>query len=386
MWLSLVRKAGVRLWAAKRPEALTTSPDPGVGCGDVADKHRVAAVLPFVTAHMGPGEEVRPPLPGATAASMVAGGFHEPALQLGPWRVAGPRRVHVDLALRDVGTRFVVEVEGVEVLAAGAAGVRKEYEVADDFLTAMCPDAAVEPLMAQMLAGGAFTLKRHSAVKAFRAMAKVYWRCDVARARAREADGAMGEVLLSAACVAASSCGATLKSSMPRMEASLPIVRRGSISMRPRLPITTMRPYLASSRYQLVSQLAFATKEKVYRLSPGTDHYTFLQTPEVMAALKDKPMIFVSDNRYERDPRHGEQLKIETLLTIAPQTLEGLSRYLGSGMVPGIGPARKKALLMHFGTARAVRAASLEDLQRAPGVSAAVAQAVHDFYHGSAEA
>ena len=52
--------------------------------------------------------------------------------------------------------------------------------------------------------------------------------------------------------------------------------------------------------------------------------------------------------------------------------------------VPGIGPSRKKALLMHFGTARAVRAASLEDLQRAPGVSATVAQAVHDFYHGTA--
>ncbi|MBU6252216.1 MAG: excinuclease ABC subunit UvrC [Alphaproteobacteria bacterium] len=51
--------------------------------------------------------------------------------------------------------------------------------------------------------------------------------------------------------------------------------------------------------------------------------------------------------------------------------------------VPGIGPARKKALLRHFGTASAVRAASLEDLQRAPGVSAAVAQAVHDFYHGN---
>ena len=49
--------------------------------------------------------------------------------------------------------------------------------------------------------------------------------------------------------------------------------------------------------------------------------------------------------------------------------------------VPGIGPARKKALLMHFGTAKAVRGASLEDLQKAPGVSAAVAQQVYDFYH-----
>lgn len=49
--------------------------------------------------------------------------------------------------------------------------------------------------------------------------------------------------------------------------------------------------------------------------------------------------------------------------------------------VPGIGPARKKALLMHFGTAKAVRSASLEDLQKAPGVSRAMAQQVYDFYH-----
>ncbi len=49
--------------------------------------------------------------------------------------------------------------------------------------------------------------------------------------------------------------------------------------------------------------------------------------------------------------------------------------------VPGIGPARKKALLMHFGTARAVRSASLEDLQKAPGVSAGVAQQVYDYFH-----
>lgn len=50
--------------------------------------------------------------------------------------------------------------------------------------------------------------------------------------------------------------------------------------------------------------------------------------------------------------------------------------------VPGIGPARKRALLMHFGTARAVRSASLEDLQKAPGVSKAMAQSIYDFFRG----
>ncbi len=49
--------------------------------------------------------------------------------------------------------------------------------------------------------------------------------------------------------------------------------------------------------------------------------------------------------------------------------------------ISGIGPARKRALLLHFGTASKVRAASLEDLQRAPGVSEKVARQVYDFYH-----
>lgn len=49
--------------------------------------------------------------------------------------------------------------------------------------------------------------------------------------------------------------------------------------------------------------------------------------------------------------------------------------------IPGIGPARKRALLLHFGTAGKVRAAALEDLKRAPGISDAVARTIYDFYH-----
>ena len=49
--------------------------------------------------------------------------------------------------------------------------------------------------------------------------------------------------------------------------------------------------------------------------------------------------------------------------------------------IPGIGPSRKRALLLHFGTAGKVRAAALDDLKRAPGISAGVAQQIYDFYH-----
>lgn len=51
--------------------------------------------------------------------------------------------------------------------------------------------------------------------------------------------------------------------------------------------------------------------------------------------------------------------------------------------VPGIGPARKRALLLHFGTARAVKAAGLEDIRRVPGVSKAMAQAIYDHFHAN---
>ncbi|HEY8591375.1 MAG TPA: excinuclease ABC subunit UvrC [Sphingomicrobium sp.] len=49
--------------------------------------------------------------------------------------------------------------------------------------------------------------------------------------------------------------------------------------------------------------------------------------------------------------------------------------------VPGIGPTRKRALLMHFGTARAVKGAALEDLEKAPGISKATARQLFDYFH-----
>ena len=51
--------------------------------------------------------------------------------------------------------------------------------------------------------------------------------------------------------------------------------------------------------------------------------------------------------------------------------------------VPGIGPSRKRALLMHFGTGRAVKNAALEDLEKAPGISKAMARGIYDFFHPS---
>ena len=52
--------------------------------------------------------------------------------------------------------------------------------------------------------------------------------------------------------------------------------------------------------------------------------------------------------------------------------------------VPGIGASRKRALLHHFGSARAVGAATLEDIKSVPGISGALAQKIHDHFRGGA--
>ncbi|WP_428671938.1 excinuclease ABC subunit UvrC [Roseibium sp.] len=49
--------------------------------------------------------------------------------------------------------------------------------------------------------------------------------------------------------------------------------------------------------------------------------------------------------------------------------------------IAGIGPTRKKALLRHFGTAKAVSKAGVDDLAAVPGISEAIAKLVYDHFH-----
>ncbi|HEX6980455.1 MAG TPA: excinuclease ABC subunit UvrC [Alphaproteobacteria bacterium] len=50
--------------------------------------------------------------------------------------------------------------------------------------------------------------------------------------------------------------------------------------------------------------------------------------------------------------------------------------------IAGIGPSRKKALLLHFGSAKAVSRAGLADLENVPGINRAVARKIYDHFHG----
>lgn len=51
----------------------------------------------------------------------------------------------------------------------------------------------------------------------------------------------------------------------------------------------------------------------------------------------------------EHDRRFGPQLKVQSHVMLRPETLVGLKKYLGSGLVDGIGPSLAERLVDHFG-------------------------------------
>lgn len=93
-----------------------------------------------------------------------------------------------------------------------------------------------------------------------------------------------------------------------------------------------------------------------------------MQSPEAAAARPERapvvalPVVVVGifqpvgpGNRvratgtFADDPKHGRQFRADSLVVIAPETLEGIERYLGSGVVPGLGPGFAKRIVETFG-------------------------------------
>jgi exodeoxyribonuclease V alpha subunit len=70
--------------------------------------------------------------------------------------------------------------------------------------------------------------------------------------------------------------------------------------------------------------------------------------------------------RWSVHPKFGKQLEVDSFLPVEPSTLEGVRRYLGSGLVPGIGEAFAARLVAHFGDA------TLDVIQKAPQLLAEV--------------
>jgi exodeoxyribonuclease V alpha subunit len=65
--------------------------------------------------------------------------------------------------------------------------------------------------------------------------------------------------------------------------------------------------------------------------------------------------------RWTSHPQYGRQFQVEAYTTVLPATIQGIRRYLGSGLIKGIGPKMAERIVDHFGQA------TLQVIEQAPG-------------------
>jgi exodeoxyribonuclease V alpha subunit len=53
--------------------------------------------------------------------------------------------------------------------------------------------------------------------------------------------------------------------------------------------------------------------------------------------------------RWTNHPRYGRQFEVRSYTTVLPATIQGIQRYLGSGLIKGIGPVMAERMVAHFG-------------------------------------
>jgi len=93
----------------------------------------------------------------------------------------------------------------------------------------------------------------------------------------------------------------------------------------------------------------------------------------VMALPRNHPVLYFIQRL--RDEAHRHAIGAHRAKRAKAMTATPLDE------VPGVGAARKRALLAHFGSAKAVSRAAVPDLMAVDGISEALAQTIHDFFH-----
>ena len=88
----------------------------------------------------------------------------------------------------------------------------------------------------------------------------------------------------------------------------------------------------------------------------------------------------------EIDRKHGEQVRAASVTVLAPTTLAGLERHLGSGALPGIGPKSASRIVSHFGLdALRILDEEPERLTEVPGLGRRRAEGLADAWREQRE-
>ncbi|MCE1237773.1 MAG: excinuclease ABC subunit UvrC [Hyphomicrobiales bacterium] len=119
-------------------------------------------------------------------------------------------------------------------------------------------------------------------------------------------------------------------------------------------------------------QIAFVGIAKGPDRDAGREKFFFFDRPDIMLPERDPVLYFVQRLRDEAHRFAIGTHRAKRSKAIRQSTLDE---------IPGIGPTRKRALLDHFGTVKAIGRAGLGDLMEVPGISEAMAETIRGWFH-----
>jgi exodeoxyribonuclease V alpha subunit len=99
-----------------------------------------------------------------------------------------------------------------------------------------------------------------------------------------------------------------------------------------------------------IERITFYNEENGYtvaRLIPEGKSYTVTVVGNLMGASVGESLAL--EGVWLNHPQHGRQFEIKRFSLQLPATIEGLKKYLGSGLIKGIGPVTAERIVKHFG-------------------------------------
>ena len=111
------------------------------------------------------------------------------------------------------------------------------------------------------------------------------------------------------------------------------------------------RPTRAAVLDAVLERITYANEETGYTIArvatdrSGADLLTVVGS--LLGAQPGESLRLVG--RWGSHPRYGRQFEVDSFTTVLPATVQGIERYLGSGLIKGIGPRMAGRIVAHFG-------------------------------------
>ena len=102
----------------------------------------------------------------------------------------------------------------------------------------------------------------------------------------------------------------------------------------------------------VLERITFANEETGYTIARVATHRSGPDLITVTGALLGAQVgeSLRLTGRWTSHPKYGRQFDVQSFTTVLPATIQGIQRYLGSGLIRGIGPVMAERMVAHFGT------------------------------------